>query len=295
MKRYKYLDPVFYLEENMQHVARCPRNRSETGDPKLNTWRLIELGVSDAFTNMAIDEAITVARISGVVPNTLRLYSWKPSAVSIGRFQDIFSDTHADDCGRQGVDLVRRITGGGAVYHSFQNEITYSIIAREKDFGSTDVIYAYNKICNGLIEAAKILGICAEFNQGDPRSCPNITVNGKKISGSAQYHRGGVLLQHGTFLLDVNLKEMFTFLRVPWAKTVDDVVCVAKDRLTSIGKELKRDVRVKEASVALVQGFRKVLGVEFMNEDLTCEERQVASKLRREKYSTENWNTKGVF
>jgi lipoate-protein ligase A len=261
----------------------------------VNTWRLIEVHVGDAFTNMAIDEAITVARINDVVPNTLRLYRWKPSAVSIGRFQDLFNEVHADDCRQQGVDLVRRITGGGAVYHSCQNEITYSVIAREKDFGSADVIYAYSKICNGLAEAAKILGICAESNQGDPRNCPNIAVGGKKISGSAQYHRGGVLLQHGTFLLDVNLKEMFTFLRVPWAKTVDDVVCVAKDRLTSIGKELKRDVGIKEASEALVQGFRKVLGLEFMNEGLTKEERQLASKLRSEKYSTEKWNTKGIF
>jgi lipoate-protein ligase A len=88
---------------------------------------------------------------------------------------------------------------------------------------------------------------------------------------------------------------MFTFLRVPWAKIVDDVVCVANDRLTSIGKELKRDVRVEEASKALVQGFQRALEVEFMNEDLTWEERQVASKLRREKYSAENWNIKGVF
>jgi lipoate-protein ligase A len=260
----------------------------------LSTWRLIELSEDDAFRNMAIDEAITVARISEAVPNTLRLYRWKPSAVSIGRFQDIFSEVHIDYCRQRGVDTVRRITGGGAVYHACRNEITYSIIAREKDFGSTDVIHAYNKICNGLIEAAKILGINTEFNQGDPRNCPNITANGKKISGSAQYHRGGVLLQHGTFLLDVNLKEMFTFLRVPWAKSLDDVACVAKDRLTSVRNELKRDVHVEEASEALVQGFQRELGVEFMNEDLTLQERQVATKLRKEKYSTENWNIKGV-
>jgi lipoate-protein ligase A len=261
----------------------------------LSNWRLIELSANDAFTNMAIDEAITIARITDAVPNTLRLYSWKPSAVSVGRFQDIFNEIYVDDCRQHGVDFVRRITGGGAVYHAQQDEVTYSIIAREKDFGSTDVIYTYTKICNGLIEASKILGVDADFNPGDPRNCPNISVNRRKISGSAQYHRAGVLLQHGTFLLDVNLKDMFTFLRVPWAKTVDDVVCVASDRLTSIEKELKRVVHVKEASEALVQGFQRALGVEFMNEDLTCQERQVASKLRREKYSAEKWNVMGVF
>lgn len=277
------------------HARRYARRGIETGERKLTAWRLIKLNVDDAFTNMAIDEAITVARIRDASPNTLRLYCWKPSAVSIGRFQDPFSEVHADDCRQHGVDLVRRITGGGAVYHSCQNEITYSVIAREKDFGSTDVICTYNKICNGLIEAARILGVKAAFYPGDPRNCPNIAVNGKKISGSAQYHRGGVLLQHGTFLLDVNLKEMFTFLRVPWAKTVNDVVCVARDRLTSFEKELKRDIRVEEASEALVQGFQKALGVELVNEGLTSQEQQVASKLRKEKYSAEGWNMKGVF
>ncbi len=244
---------------------------------------------------MAIDEAITIARIRDASPNTLRLYRWKPSAVSIGRFQNLLSEVHIDDCMQHGVDLVRRITGGGAVYHSCQSEVTYSVIAKERDFGSTDVIYSYNKICNGLIEAARILGVNADFNPGDPRNCPNIAVNRRKISGSAQYHRGGVLLQHGTFLLGVDLKEMFTFLRVPWAKTVDDVVCLARDRLTSFEKELKRDICVEEASAALVQGFRKALGVEFVDEGLTSQEQHVASKLREEKYSAENWNTKGVF
>ncbi len=196
----------------------------------MNDWRLIKFNVDDAFTNMAIDEAITSARISDTVPNTVRLYGWKPSAVSVGRFQDLFNQVRVDDCRQHGVDVVRRITGGGAVYHACQNEITYSIVAREKDFGSTDVIYAYNKICHGLIEAARILGVSADFNPGDPRNCPNISVDGKKISGSAQHHRGGVLLQHGTFLLDINLDEMFTFLRVPWAKTVNDVVCIARDK-----------------------------------------------------------------
>ena len=260
----------------------------------MKKWRLLKLGVNDAFTNMAIDEAITAARIGNTVPNTLRLYRWKPSAVSIGRFQNILSEVHADECKKHGVDVVRRITGGGAVYHACQNEITYGVIAREKDFGSTDVIHAYNTICNGLIEAARTLGVNADFNPGDPRNCPNIAINAKKISGSAQYHRGGVLLQHGTFLMNVDLKQMFTFLRVPWAKTADDVACVARDRITSLRKELKRDVRVEEASEALIQGFQKALGMELVNEGLTLQEQQVASKLRKEKYSAENWNMKGV-
>jgi len=256
-------------------------------------WRLLKLEVNDAFTNMAVDEAIVTARIEDSVPNTLRFYRWEPSAVSVGRFQDVFNEVQVENCKRHGVDIVRRITGGGTVYHDHTGEITYSVVAEEKSFGTTDVVYAYNSICDGLIEAARILGVKAGFNPGDPKNCPNIAIGQKKISGSAQFHKGGVLLQHGTFLLDTDLEKMFTFLRVPWAKTITDVVCVAQERLTSIKKQLNRNVSVEEAYEALIQGFQKALGIEVEEEALTPYEHQLASKLRKEKYSTDNWNLKG--
>jgi len=260
----------------------------------VTVWRLVELEVNDAFTNMAIDEAIVTARIEGLVPNTLRFYRWKPSAVSIGRFQDVSKEVHVENCQRHGVDIVRRITGGGTVYHDSQGEITYSVVAKEEDFGTTDVVQAYNTICNGLIEAAKILGVNAGFNPGDPKNCPNIAIEGKKISGSAQFHKGGVLLQHGTFLLEADLEKMFTFLRVPWAQTVADVVCVAREKLTSIQDELGKKVLIQEAYEALVEGFEKALGVQLRREGLTAYEQRLAQKLRSDKFSTEEWNFKTV-
>jgi len=259
----------------------------------MTIWRLLELEVNDAFTNMAIDEAVATARIKGLVPNTLRFYQWKPSAVSVGRFQDVSKEVQIENCRQHGVDVVRRITGGGTVYHDSQGEITYSVIAKEEDFGTKDVLHAYNTICNGLIEAAKILGVKADFNPGDSKNCPNIAIQGKKISGSAQFHRGGVLLQHGTFLLEADLDTMFTFLRVPWAKTNIDVVCEARERLTSIKNELGKRVSTDEAYRALVKGFEKALSVQLRGETLTSYEQKLAQKLRRNKFSTEEWNLSG--
>lgn len=257
----------------------------------MQRWRLLKLETSDAFTNMAIDEAIVTARVEGSVPNTLRLYRWDPSAVSVGRFQSVVNEVQVENCRQQGVDIVRRITGGGTVYHDSNDEITYSVIASEKDFGTTDVVQAYHTLCSALIEAAKILGIKADFNPGDPKNCPNIAANGKKISGSAQFHKGGVLLQHGTFLLDADLQKMFTFLRVPWAKALEDVVCVAQDRITSIRNELNRNVNPSEAYTALTEGFKKALNIELTEEPLSSREQQLAVKLRREKFSTDEWNS----
>jgi lipoate-protein ligase A len=259
----------------------------------MGVWRLLELEVKDAFTNMAVDEAVLSARISNTVPNTLRFYRWKPSAVSVGRFQDVFNEVYVENCRMHEVDIVRRITGGGAVYHDHVGEITYSVVVKESDLGLTDVASTYNVICKGLIEAAKILGISAGFNLGDPKKCPNVTINRRKISGSAQSRKKGVLLQHGTFLLDTNLEKMFTFLRVSWARTCLEVIPVAEKRLTSVKEELGTSISIKEAQNALVQGFQKTFRVQPVEGRLTSYEQKLAEKLRREKFVTDCWNFEG--
>jgi lipoate-protein ligase A len=259
----------------------------------MDPWRLIKLETGNACRNMAIDEAILRARIAGRVPNTLRFYRWKPSAISIGRFQRASEEVYLEACRRLRVDVVRRITGGGTVYHDYKGEITYSVVVREKDVGSKDVISAYNMVCGGLVAAAKILGVTADFNPGNPEQCPNITIDRRKFSGSAQLRRKGALLQHGTFLVQTDLKKMFTFLKVPWAKSSEDVVRVAQERLTSIEGELQTSISNEEAHEALTRGFQKALNAEFVEGDLTSQEESLAEGLCRRKYATDAWNFKG--
>jgi lipoate-protein ligase A len=261
----------------------------------MDVWRLLGLEVGDAFTNMAIDEAILMARIAGKVPNTLRFYRWKPSAVSVGRFQDPFDEVHVENCRKHGVDIVRRITGGGAVYHDYDGEITYSVVLDGKDLGyaDMDLISAYKTVCEGLIEAVRTLAITAEFSPLDSKQCPNITIKGKKISGSAQSYKKGMLLQHGTFLMHINHEKMFTFLKVPWAKTLMDVLEVSKKKLTSVQQELELRVSMEEAYQALVKGFEKALKIQLVEEELTSCELKLAEKIRRNKFSTDDWNFDG--
>jgi len=261
----------------------------------MGVWRLLKPETRDAFTNMAIDEAILTARIAGKVPNTLRFYRWKPSAVSIGRFQKLSNEVHVENCRKHGVDMVRRITGGGAVYHDQDGEITYSVVVNGRDLGCAEMymVYAYKAICGGLIEAVKILGTNAEFNPTDPKQCPNITIKGRKISGSAQSYRRGVLLQHGTFLVDIDHKKMFTFLKVPWAKTLLDLLEVSKEKLTSAKQELESETPMEKVYQALVRGFEKALKIQLVEEKLTSYEQKLAEKLRRNKFSTEDWNFNG--
>jgi lipoate-protein ligase A len=256
----------------------------------MSNWRLLKLETHDAYTNMAIDEAILTARIRNIAPNTIRFYRWNPSAVSIGKFQNIENEVHLDNCRKHGIDVVRRITGGGAVYHDAEGEITYSVVASKKDLKVENINTVYAKFYNGIAEALKMLGIKADFNEGNVKACPNLTVDSKKISGSAQSHKKGVVLQHGTLLVDVDLEEMFTFLRVPWAKTCIEVVSVAKHKITSIKKEVGKDISIKTVEQALVQGFQKALNIKLVNGELTLYERELAEHLHKEKYSKNDWN-----
>jgi lipoate-protein ligase A len=243
--------------------------------------------------NMAVDEAILTARTADRVPNTLRLYRWKPSAVSIGKNQSPQNEVQLDNCRKLGVTVVRRMSGGGTVYHDAQDEVTYSLIAKTRELGVTDISSVYAKVYAGITDALRLLGITADFNEGDQKNCPNLTVKGKKISGSAQANKSGTVLQHGTLLLSVDLERMFTVLRVPWAKSCMEVVGVAKHKITSVENELGHAVSAETAANALAQGFQNALGIRMAEGELTPSELESAENLCREKYATDDWNFHG--
>jgi lipoyltransferase/lipoate-protein ligase len=265
----------------------------------MNTWRLLPIETYDAFMNMAIDEAILRQRVADAVPNTLRFYRWKPSAVSIGKFQKVENEVNLENCRKLGVDVVRRISGGGTVYHDSEGELTYSVIAKLEDMGTCDFTEIYSKIYAAITHALQLLGIPADYSTGDAKNCPNLTVKGKKISGSAQANKRGVVLQHGTLLLDVDLPRMFTVLRVPWANSCMQVVNVAKNKITSVQNELGHAVSSETAANAVAHGFAVALNMQVVEDvqaiavELTAEEKALAKQLCKEKYGTDEWNFGG--
>ncbi len=265
----------------------------------METWRLLPMETYNAFMNMAIDEAILCQREENSVPNTLRFYRWNPSAVSIGKFQKIENEVLLENCQKLGIDVVRRISGGGTVYHDAQGEITYSVIAKTEDLGTRDITEVYSKIYAAMTEALRLLGITADYSPGDARNCPNLTVNGRKISGSAQANKAGFVLQHGTLLLDVDLSRMFELLRVPWANSCMQVVNVAKNKITSVKNEIGHAISPETAANAIAHGFAVALHIQTVENvqttegKLTQEELRIAERLCREKYVTEDWNFTG--
>jgi lipoate---protein ligase len=265
----------------------------------MNTWRILKIETHNAAMNMAIDEAILLSRVAKKVPNTLRFYLWEPSAVSIGRFQKPENEVNLENCEKLGVDVVRRISGGGTVYHDSQGELTYSVIAKTEDMGAKDITEVYSSIYHAISEALGMFGVVTDFSPGDARNCPNLTVKGRKISGSAQANKSGIVLQHGTLLLDVDLPRMFMVLRVPWANTCMQVVNVAKGKITSIKQELGHAVTAETAANSVAHGFAVALNmqvienVQSLENAITKEEKTLAEKLYTEKYATKEWNFEG--
>jgi len=246
----------------------------------MEKWRIIPLSSNNAYINMAIDEAVANAVSRGLSPPTVRFYTWEPSAVSIGYFQRMDKEVDVAHCTREGIDFIRRNTGGGAVYHDSQGEITYSVIAPEGMFPK-GIIESYKVICSWIVAGLAEAGISAEF-----RPINDIVTGGKKISGNAQTRRNGVLLQHGTILYDVNPEVMFTCLKVSDEKIRDKMISAVHERVTSV-KSIS-DVGVEGLYKSLLNGFSD--GKEWSFRKLSENEVREAERLAEEKYKSREWN-----
>ena len=248
-------------------------------------WRLLEFSGNNAAMNMAIDEAILTTCSKKQSPNTIRLYRWNPSAVSVGFFQSVEAEVNLDACKAEGVDVVRRLTGGGAVFHDSLGEVTYSLIAGEDEpFIPKDIIRSYEVICGGIINGLQSLGLNASFH-----AVNDIIIGGKKISGNAQTRRLGIVLQHGTILVDADLEKMFNLLRVSDKKIRDKMIVSAQQRVTTLKRELSKKPSLEDVAESLERGFEKALNLRFTKGSLTKEEMTLAEDLSKEKYSNPEW------
>ena len=193
-------------------------------------WRVIGLESHPAAKNMAIDEAIGNEVADVRSPPTIRFYTWKTPAVSIGCFQCIKNELDLEVCRAQKVSYVRRRTGGGAVFHDPEGEITYSIIAPESYF-SPGIHESYRDICGYIVRGLSGIGISASF-----RPINDVIVGQRKISGSAQTRRRGVLTQHGTILYRLDREAMFSVLKPSAAKLADKPVKSFEDGVTCVSE-----------------------------------------------------------
>lgn len=260
--------------------------------------RLLNLMEINAARQMAVDEAITLACSEKKPCLTLRFYVFNPPAITIGYGQEI-SKFDLTKIREKGFDLVRRITGGTAVLH--KNDLVYSLVMPENILPHK-VVDAYNFLSGGLVEGLKNLGLKAEkkFAEAKRReaSCYlnenpyDVIVNNRKISGNAQARIKGVVLQHGTIIIEDNLSELFDCLACD-NRQRNSFFKAASGKVTSVEEELGRKPSVAEVEKAMISGFGTLFsqkGIFFRESGLTDYEKKLAERLYREKYSTDKWN-----
>jgi len=249
-------------------------------------WRLLKTEDKTAFTNMAIDRAVLVTNSEGKVPPTVRFYTWKPPAISIGYFQSLEEEVDLAVCKELGVDFVRRITGGGAVFHD--KELTYSIVISESHPQiPRNILESYGRICGAVMNGLKNLGIESKYVPIN-----DIVTNGKKISGNAQTRKIKTVLQHGTVLLDVDVEKMFSLLKVPDEKIRDKLISDVKERVTSIRHLLGKNISFDNVAEAMKKGFEEEFNVKLTPGKLTEEEIILTKKFEKECFGSRDWNYK---
>ena len=251
-------------------------------------WRFISLETRNGYWNMALDEAILDAVIKKESPNTLRFFKWKPSTVSIGRNQSLSNEVDVSFANEMDFNIVRRITGGGAVFHDSTREITYSIVCPTKfleNLNAKKVIEQFEIIETGIISALAHYGLKPEKGV---IHCPAIFLDGKKFSGNAQVRKRGHLLQHGTILLDLDPELMYSVLKAP--NNISRSKMVKSVYAKCIG--VKEKIEIYEEGdflQSLKAGFESTLGIKLMDGFFTKRELKLAENLVSTKYASMDW------
>ncbi len=250
---------------------------------------------------MALDEAILESVRLGSSPPTLRLYAWQPPALSLGYGQSI-EDADLFELERRGWDLVRRPTGGRAILHT--DELTYAVIAPEgHPLLAGGVLASYRRLSAGLEQGLNHLGLevhispelAPDEEDGNNPVCfeiPSsyeITVQGKKMVGSAQVRRRGGVLQHGTLPLHGDIGRICFALRFASEAERRDALARVRARAATAGDLLGRHVTWQEAAAAVVAGFTEALGLSFEEGHPTADEAQRAAELSRDRRAEADW------
>ena len=238
-------------------------------------WRLIiEREPRTGAENMALDEAIMDAVAAGEALPTLRFYAWEPPCLSLGKRQPL-DGVDLARCRADGVDVVRRATGGFAILHT--DELTYSIAIRPNDPRSDGAILdAYRKLSQGLMAGLRLLGATPEMNPVVPGGVHNasaacfevpsayeIVMAGRKLIGSAQARPAGRVLQHGSLPLVGDIARVARYLAYEREDERASLAQHLRERATTARDALGRAVSYDEGAEAMARGFAAALNLTY--------------------------------
>ena len=275
----------------------------------IETWRYIDSGECSPEFNMALDEALLDWHSDKKIPPTIRFYGWNPATLSIGYFQKVEKEIDLDAVERYGLGFVRRPTGGRGVLHD--KELTYSVIVSEDHPKMPKTVTeAYRVISEGILQGFRLLGLDAYFaiprteeeksGLKNPRSAVcfdapswyELVVEGRKVAGSAQTRQKGVILQHGSILLEIDEDMLFDLFKYPSERVKERMQQNFKKKAVAINALRSEPVTIKEAKKAFKAGFEKGLNIKLEPYQLSSEELQYVEEIIQKRYSNKDWNFK---
>lgn len=268
-------------------------------------WRILSQGKLSPAENMATDDAIFELIQEGKSQPLIRFYDWNPPTLSLGYHQSAEKEVDFTLLNQYQYGFVRRPTGGRLVLH--KDEITYAVISPNDEHLGGNVLKSYGNISLALAEGLKLLAIDVEFAQKELSSfsqreavnpCFNssskyeLTVEGKKIVGSAQVRKNSVLLQHGSILLNDNQREIAYLMPDISDKIRERLAQMMDSNTITINQVLEQIVPYKIAVEKFIQGFKNAWVNDDFEEisDLEEFEKVRIQELIKKKYSTDKWN-----
>ncbi|HVH15408.1 MAG TPA: biotin/lipoate A/B protein ligase family protein [Candidatus Angelobacter sp.] len=252
----------------------------------METWRLVDVEYrDDPFMNMSVEEAIPRAVGGDEAPNTVRFWH-NSNTIVLGCFQSAALEVNFDACKETETAVVRRFTGGGAVYHDAGN-LNYAISLKKghRLVPDTDLQLVFKRLSEGAVEGLRGLGVKAEF-----QPINDIQVEGKKVSGAAGSIRWGTIFHHGCILVASDLTILGRVLNVPHVKLADRHVASVQKRVTTVRNELGKDVTTRDVRDGIVRGIEDTYRVRLEEGTLTKSELSTAKELYDTKYSKSAWN-----
>jgi lipoate-protein ligase A len=261
-------------------------------------WRLITDDNVSASFGLAADECLAGRVAAGESHSTLRLYTYRSHCALVGRFQNLENEIHRDYCETHGIALNRRPTGGGAIIMGADQLGVALTIPGRGDDSYRHARERMAQFSQGLVNALHSLGVRANFRRKN-----DIEVNGRKIVGLGIYRthsqtwpgstpsviqRSGLLF-HASLLVGLDFPLMLRVLKTPFEKISDKEIASVSDRVTTVRREIGREIELTEVRARVAEGYAGAFGVSLRPGDFTVDERRAIVVLERRKYLTAEW------
>ncbi|MDW8032792.1 MAG: carbon monoxide dehydrogenase beta subunit family protein [Aquificaceae bacterium] len=245
-------------------------------------WRVVYTGQRPHKENIALDRIMLDLMAEGRIPPTVRFLQFKPECALVGFHQAVEQEIRLEYAHKEGIEVGRRITGGGAIYFD-QSQIGWEVIATTEHLGNLNYEELTRRICTGVAKGLQKLGIRAEFR---PRN--DIEVEGRKISGTGGVFEGKAFLYQGTVLMDFNVERMLKVLQIPVEKLTSKGIKAAEDRVEWVKRALGYLPEKEEVFSSILEGLKEELGFEALWGELSEEELKLLDD-KKDYYGSEEW------